>query len=249
MKKLEETPNQKSRHTFATAFRQFWQNMYRHASQVPTCLFCAEVLAEGYICLSCRAKLPTQSPEFLTLCQNRARQNGLVAFQGLWHLFDYQKQSRVQGILHEIKYKNNPRLAQEMGRWLGHLLQETNQKWDLLLPVPLHAQKLRQRGYNQSEEIAKGVAEVLAIPLGRDMLQRKTHGESQTNKNALQRFLHVKNSFACTAEITAKHVLLIDDVFTTGSTLEALALCILQKNPHLQLSVATLARAGKLNAF
>ena len=117
-------------------------------------------------------------------------------------------------------------------------------KIDVVVPVPLHPRKLKKRGFNQSEWIASGIAEALEKPVSGNNLQRKVFTSTQTKKNRFERFKNVDGIFAIKSahQFTGKHVLLVDDVVTTGSTLEACAVELL-KIPETKVSIATLAFA------
>ena len=115
---------------------------------------------------------------------------------------------------------------------------------DIIIPVPLHPKKKKARTYNQSEMIAKGMAEVMKSELIIDVLVRNTHSESQTKKDKIERWLNVKNVFTVksTDSLKNKHVLLVDDVVTTGATLESCAQKLLQAD-GIKVSIACLAQA------
>jgi ComF family protein len=144
----------------------------------------------------------------------------------------YNKAGAGQKIVAEIKYKGNI----YFGEWFGQYLAKDLQKKgffdgiDYLIPVPLHAQKYRKRGFNQSEIIAQGIASVTHIPLETLNLYRTKANVSQTRKGVYERWLNTSGIFKLKDKqlFAGKHVLLIDDVLTTGSTLEACALCLLE---------------------
>lgn len=132
----------------------------------------------------------------------------------------------AQHLLHELKYRQNP----ELGIYLGKLMAETFQKsvteWkmDYLVPVPLHPRKLAQRGYNQAEQIAKGISEVLNVPVNTSLLVKKKENQSQTKKGRLARIANLKECFeAMEVQDASMSIALVDDVITTGATFEACA--------------------------
>jgi len=145
-----------------------------------------------------------------------------------WYLFE--KGSRYRKLIHEIKYKGKKELGKELGKMFGEdLLGSDFQHVDILVPVPLHKRKERKRGYNQSEWIARGIAETLSKPLVTGILYRKFHNPSQTQKSRVERWENVSGIFALRDPkiFQKKHILLIDDVFTTGATMEACAEAVL----------------------
>ena len=146
-----------------------------------------------------------------------------------WYLFE--KGSRYQKLIHEIKYRGKKELGKELGFMFGEDLLETDfQLVDYIVPVPLHKRKERKRGYNQSEWIAQGIAEILCKPLVTDILYRKFHNPSQTHKTRVERWENVSGIFALHDQkpFRNKHILLVDDVFTTGATMEACAEAVLK---------------------
>jgi ComF family protein len=157
----------------------------------------------------------------------------------------FRKGSRYQKLVHFLKYKGLKEIGEEMGKIFGGELENSPfHEADILVPVPLHPRKFRQRGYNQSEWIAKGISESMSIPLLTDNLIREIHTSTQTRKNRFERWRNVEGIFRVKepSEIFQKHVLIVDDVITTGSTLEAAAEALLQAGAG-KVSVATLACA------
>jgi len=152
----------------------------------------------------------------------------------------------VQKILHHLKYKS----VKEIGSFLGNiygtqLIQQ--EKWktvDLIIPIPLHKKKEKKRGYNQSEWIAKGLSAGMQIPYNTNLLIRSEFTETQTKKSRFHRWQNVKEVFQLTDlnALKNKHVLVCDDVLTTGATLEA-AIQKLSVVPDIKISVVTLAAA------
>ncbi len=160
----------------------------------------------------------------------------------------FQKKGSVQKILHAIKYKHNKDLAVLVGKWYAEDLKtnETISKAYFIIPVPLHSKKFKIRGYNQSEEFARGLSEGLKIPLNTSVLKRKEFTETQTKKSKYERWENVEDVFELnTPEIFKnKHIVLVDDVITTGATIEACCQ-LLQKIEGIQISVLSIAYADK----
>ena len=150
----------------------------------------------------------------------------------------------VQRMIHELKYKNNKEIGYYMGELFGLKLNESVlfEDIDYVIPVPLHKKKLRKRGYNQSEIIAKGICKTFKKELNTDNLYRKIYSSTQTRKSRFQRWENVKDIFGIkeVSRFRSKHILLVDDVITTGSTLEACAYSLNQID-EIKISLAALA--------
>jgi ComF family protein len=159
--------------------------------------------------------------------------------------FFFSKKGQFQKIIHHFKYRGWKELGEELGRLIGYEMAGTEfTEVSMVVPVPLHVSKLRKRGYNQSEFIARGMAEALHRPLDTRSLVRKTASSTQTRKSRYERWMNVGEIF-CVPDPQAfrnQHILLVDDVVTTGATLEACATEIL-KSENAKVSIATLAVA------
>ncbi len=158
----------------------------------------------------------------------------------------FHKKGMVQKMLHALKYKGKPEVAQLLGKWYGEDLKQNNTlpAFDYIIPVPLHKKRQQKRGYNQSEYFANGLNEVLDIPVITHVLTKKHFTETQTHKTREERAENILQSFAVEhAEVIYnKNVLLVDDVITTGATLEA-CMIQLQKSAKVNVSVASIAYA------
>ncbi|MFZ1807175.1 MAG: ComF family protein [Cyclobacteriaceae bacterium] len=152
----------------------------------------------------------------------------------------------VQKMLHQLKYQHHPEIGIKLGKVFGHELIQNgfSGAFDLIIPVPLHPSRIRKRGYNQSAKFAEGLGYVLNIPWDESISVRKTSTKTQTNKSKLERWENVKDVFAIAQaeRISGKRILLVDDVITTGATLEACGMHLL-KSGCAQLSVACIAEA------
>jgi ComF family protein len=156
----------------------------------------------------------------------------------------FTAESLIQFLLHQLKYKGNKDIGIFLGRMMGNTLQESNRFMDInaLLPLPLYAAREKKRGYNQAAVLCDGMAETMKLPVIRDAVIRLSATETQTHKNRADRWQNMEGRFQLvnSGAISNKHVLLVDDVVTTGATLEACGRELL-KTGDTRLSIATLA--------
>ncbi len=214
-----------------------------------SCCCCGKVLlsTENQMCTDCILGLPLT--DYSSKLDNPVEKVfwGRVQVEAATALLSFSKKGSVQKILHSIKYKDNKEMAVFMGRQLGMALAESHRfdDVDYLVPVPLHPKKFKKRGYNQSEEIAKGVAVHFPKTLCTDILVRTEFTQTQTKKSRFSRWENVNNKFtlADSSFFEGKHVLIIDDVITTGATLESCANAVFQTQ-NVKISIAGLAFAG-----
>ena len=167
--------------------------------------------------------------------------------QSYAHLY-YRKGGSTQQILHELKYKFNAALGRNFGNRIGNVLRD-RKEWkdiDVLVPVPIHPKKEFTRGYNQSAILAEGISESMAIPIHALGIKKSKHTESQTRKGRFLRWDNVKNNFSLSAQTdwNGKHIVFVDDVITTGATLESLIRTVLEKYPDIRVSLISLAFAA-----
>lgn len=212
------------------------------------CITCSERLIsqEKFLCMNCWADLPVTN--FHLNKENKVAQLfwGRVEVESATSFFSYKKGSRYQHLIHFIKYKGLKELGFETGLKFGFALlnSEEFKNVDFIVPVPLHPKKQKTRGFNQSEWIARGMGESLQKPVSNNNLYRQIHTSTQTQKNRFERWQNVEGIFGLKQpeKFIGKHILLIDDVVTTGSTLEACAFQLLKLN-NTKVSIATLAYA------
>lgn len=161
----------------------------------------------------------------------------------------FHQDSITQTLVHRIKYQSETGLGSFMGAFMGELLatQERYRQVDVVIPLPLNEKKHRQRGFNQAALLAAGIAEILRKPLDTTTLIRVKATSTQTRKNRMERWQNVDQVFSLqpSHQLQNKHVLMVDDVITTGATLEAAGRALLQV-PGLTLSVCSLAAASQL---
>lgn len=202
---------------------------------------------EKQVCLRCRSLLP-QTGYALNEDNPLAKLfYGRVQLKAVTSCYFFSKEGKVQHLIHELKYKGNEEAGVFLGQEIGKSIKEAPlfQGIDYLIPVPLHPKREKERGYNQSLLIAQGIHEATGIPIGKDYLFRTVNTATQTHKSKEDRWQNVKNIFTLRhgEQLEGKYVLLIDDVLTTGATLEACALA-LSKVSGITISCATAACAG-----
>ena len=213
------------------------------------CVVCGQRLtvSEETICSKCNLHLPR------TGFQQDPYENEMAKL--FWHqipierataLFYYEAHSETANILYELKYKSHPEIGVVMGRMMAKELQSTGffDEIDGIVPVPLAKKRLRQRGYNQSLEIARGISEMTGLPIYNKVVRRNAFEGSQTNKGRWERNENVEGVFELkdATAIQGKHILIVDDVVTTGATVIACAqeLC---KAGSIKVSVLALGFA------
>ena len=158
----------------------------------------------------------------------------------------YNRGSRIRNLIHNLKYKGIKDIGYELGKIYGLILKNSNftRDLDIIIPVPLHPSKKRIRGFNQSDIISRGISEATGLPVDTISLSRITVSSTQTKKSRYERWANVEGIFsvADTANLKGKHILLVDDVITTGSTIESCATELL-KTEGVRVSVVALAVA------
>lgn len=211
------------------------------------CIVCNShlVYQEDLICTKCLYNMP--KTYYHKEIENPVSQLfwGRTKLEYATGFFNFNKDGKYQKMMHKFKYHGIKEVGNVLGKSFGNQLKNSffNQV-DLIIPVPLHKSKERKRGYNQSEWIAKGLSETMLKPLDVKSIVRSIATETQTRKSRFERWENVENIFAITNEETlnGKHILLVDDVVTTGSTFEACANTIL-KIKNTKVSIAALAVA------
>ena len=192
------------------------------------CLSCSEKLLKGeeVICFKCNGTLPKTDHWNDSNNPMAKRFWGRVNLQGAAALFEFQKGEHVQHLLHQLKYRGRQDVGEYLGKMLGSSLLKddtTIKEVDLIVPVPLHWKKQQTRGYNQCDSIAKGISETIVVPWTDSALERTQENISQTKKNRFDRWANVAEIFSVrdAEQLKGKHILLVDDVMTTGATAEA----------------------------
>lgn len=200
---------------------------------------------EEMLCVGCETNIAYTNFHHLKNNEAANRLSGRLPFLHATSLAYFADEGLLQHLLHGLKYKGKQDLAKFLGKELGKCIKPEEWDVDAVIPVPLHKKKELKRGYNQSKLIANGISGVLNVPVLNDVLIRTRFTESQTDKTREQRMENVNRAFAVTNVSLAsnKHLLLIDDVLTTGATIEACALALLA-SPGVTISIATIGLAG-----
>jgi len=203
---------------------------------------------DSSICISCEYHITPTGYHLLDENPVLERFWGRVELQHAATCFAFNKGGLLQKLIHQLKYENQPQVGIELGKIHGAMLKETPiyQSVDYIVPVPLHPKKQHQRGYNQATMFAEGLSQTMNIPCLETCLVRTDYTDSQTKKSRLDRFANVQNAFEVKEQdqIKGKHLLLVDDVITTGATLEACALQLLAVD-NVQISLAAIALASQ----
>jgi ComF family protein len=173
---------------------------------------------------------------------------GKVHLERACALYHFRKGSDYRPIIHKLKYHGRYEIGSRLGEELGLYLSKSElyQDIDMLVPIPIHPEKEKQRGYNQSAFIAAGMASVMNLPVETKNLIRTRYTETQTRKNIIDRWENVQSIFAVRdpAVFNGKHIMIIDDIITTGATIESCALTI-QNQCSCKISVAAIGQASR----
>lgn len=212
------------------------------------CIGCDTVLHSGeeILCLSCHYRLPFTGLEHIKDNETDMRMYGKLSHLHAAPLLYFVEEGLTQSLMHHLKYGKRPEVGIFLGRLIAERYRDTDwfRSVDIIVPVPLHRKKQYRRGYNQATCIAQGIAEAGNMPLVEKALIRTVNTASQTNKSRLERLENVAEAFALNEPdlLKDKHILLVDDVLTTGATLAACGNVLLQV-PGVRLSIASAALA------
>jgi competence protein ComFC len=239
---------QKSFSTLHNIRQQLWEGISFWI--YPTfCLHCSATLPsqQNYLCLRCKNDLP------FTYFENYNEPQlidklfwGRADLVSTYALLFFKKDSSTQTLMHQLKYKNKVNLGIYLGKMLAQKYStDTNTMIDFLVPIPLHPLKKYKRGYNQSECLAAGISEIWNIEVNASSLLRGVNAESQTKKGRYGRWNNVSDAFvlADKTKLENKHIALIDDVITTGATIEACVKLLQSEVKGIKISIICLAVA------
>ncbi|MCM1022196.1 MAG: hypothetical protein NC343_08000 [Muribaculum sp.] len=215
------------------------------------CPVCGRTLVEGEttMCLHCRCSLPTVS--CVPYDNNSVHQHlaSSVPIDLAATMFTYKRGDVYVRLIHQAKYNSRPKLARQLGREFASKLSRQHffDSIDAILPVPMHWWKRIRRGYNQSEVIARGIADVASINVISNVLMAGSHS-SQTRHSRSQRWQNATSSYYCSGCMPrhVTHLLIVDDVITTGATMLACCKAIHDAYPHIQISALSLAMTSRI---
>ncbi len=210
------------------------------------CMGCGRDLyqTQGLFCPACSTDLP--SCEFSRMSNNRGELlfRGRVDVQSVASLYYFKKKGVVQKLMHALKYGGRQDIGERLGRALGGEMIASGRFGgiELVVPVPLHPRKKRARGYNQASRFGQALSETLGVPCREDVLERTVPGASQTRKGRVSRNRSLMDSFCVKhfKDLKYKHILIVDDIITSGATLEACARTVLRV-PGTRVSLASMA--------
>lgn len=214
----------------------------------PVCSGCHSMLwtNEKVICTQCRHNLPQTQHHLMV--ENEAYQKfyGRIPVEHASAFLYFHKKGIVQELIHNLKYRGQQEIGTQLGHWYAGELQKSGvlETVDVIVPVPIHKKRRHKRGYNQVDTFALALSEVLSIPLQKELLIRKKDTKTQAKKNLLGRMEGLNYVFDVRFSIAdhGKHFLLLDDVLTTGATLEACSRALLQI-PDAKISIVCMAMA------
>lgn len=198
------------------------------------------------LCVRCALELPISKSVYTEDKELQSKFGNSLQVQSCFALYDFDTRSRIEFIIRNIKYHNHQKLGFELGAYFGKVVRDklVQEQIDMIIPVPLHKKKQRSRGYNQSALLAHGMASTTGIPCVENIVVRVSDTSSQTSKSKLDRTKNMRRAFWCTdsSYVEGKHLMFIDDVITTGSTLIS---CInsVSEIENIKYSIACLAKA------
>ncbi|MDW3647835.1 MAG: ComF family protein [Bacteroidia bacterium] len=224
--------------------KSFFRLIYSHR-----CYACERELIsqEKHVCFSCLSQIPEtnfhlhpQDNEFYY------RLGGRVKLEGAMALFYFDKKGKLQSLIEALKYKSSPQLGRFLGAYYAHRLKEESwiEEIKAIVPIPLHPRKKVQRGYNQAEELAIGLGEILEKAVEKNFLKRVRYTRSQTRMGGNRRWENVKDAFRAGKDLNGP-ILLIDDVLTTGATFEAAMQALLLQETDLKIYTLSIGIARK----
>lgn len=236
-------------HKHARSFMDFFMGAFQLIFP-HNCLACGNHLrySEHTLCTACLLDIPLVHS---TEIENNAFENlflGQIPYERCTTFFYYSKKNKYSTLIHSLKYNGNKKTGIFLGEIFAQQLQELNFMSDIdyIVPVPLHSKRQRSRGYNQSEVLAQGIANVCDTPLCINAVKRIVNTETQTKKNKEERKQNVANIFTVEKPslLEGKHILLLDDVITTGATTISCAETIFKQVENVRISIASVGFSG-----
>lgn len=225
-------------------------NGWLHFFYPDLCEGCHRLLVEGerVLCIECLTLLPCTDHHHISDNSTSNRIAGRFRFDMATSFAWFYQDGLLQHLLHRLKYEDRKDIGVFLGKLFGRSLRLSGygEKVDLIIPVPLHRRKELRRGFNQSTLIAQGLSEALGLPIVTNALIRVRDTDSQTKKTRIERLENVQNAFQLrsVSGLNGKRLLLIDDVLTTGATLEACAHQLLAAVPDCRINIATIGIAS-----
>ena len=205
------------------------------------CLNCNQIIDKSdIVCDVCFPRVNFSNHNYND--NNTLKDKLLVQFpiSNAYSLLYYEKESLAQNIIQKLKYNNRENIGKNLAKWVMERVDFKNDKPDIITTVPLHYKKLKQRGYNQLHLFGNELSNFYNIPVNHTFLQRTTHSKAQAKKDQSER-LKTKNAYQLTQRIDDKHILLIDDVYTTGNTISNIAWEILNNSTNVRISILVMA--------
>ncbi|WP_027394739.1 ComF family protein [Aquimarina latercula] len=199
---------------------------------------------ERILCTSCRHKLPLGNFHKVNAKKIEKVFYGRAKIENATSLLVFEKDSLVQNLIHNLKYRGREEIGKELGVWLGQELSQSSvyQNIDTIIPVPLHPKRLRERGFNQVEKFGQEIAEKLNAEYVDFVLKKNSYNKKQSKNSRHTRWINTSETFGIQNEslLANKHILIVDDIVTTGATLEA-CIQVLKSIPGIKISIATMA--------
>jgi len=205
------------------------------------CLRCNQLIDKSEIvCEICLDNIHFSNHQYSE--NNSLRQNAAMLFpvQNAFSLMLYEKESLAQKIIQQLKYNHREKVGKNLSDWTLERLDFGDNKPELIVTVPLHPKKLKQRGYNQLHLFGNELSKHYKIPISHTLLQRTKHSKAQARKGQTER-LQTKNAYQLTEKIRDKHILLVDDVYTTGNTISNIAWEIIRNSENVKISLLVMA--------
>jgi len=225
---------------------QYISNIITDFIYPPVCFLCNEKLSEPHlkVCPVCWSSFTLINAMNSTLLELKSKFNSEGKVEDVISCYLFEKEGKLQEVIHLLKYRGMKSLGVKLGEELGKVIIR-NQKFsnaDFIIPIPLHKLKKRERGYNQSEFICKGISSITNIPVNTDIVHRVKYTKSQTQLNLVERRENVADAFFISEKkrklVAGKKVIIVDDVITTGSTINSCANELIKANAGTTLAAS-----------